>query len=64
MTYMSHVTLEGQKIEDAGGYIGPSDDSCDGFRMDRVSGEEETCDGDWYFGWEQMPGQTDYQACR
>ena len=62
MSHMCHVTLEGQKVEDAGGNISPSDDSCDGLRMNRVSGKEETRDGDGYMSWEQQPGQTDYQA--
>ena len=62
MAHMGHVTLERQKVEDAGGNISSSDDSCDGLRMNRVSSEEETRDGDGYVGWEQQPGQTDYQA--
>lgn len=62
MAYMSHVTLERQKVENAGSNISPSDDSCDGLSMNRVSSEEETRDGDGYVGWEQQPGQTDYQT--
>ena len=56
MSHMSHVTLERQKVEDARGNIGSSDDSCDGLRMNRVSGEEEAGDGDGYVSWEQQPG--------
>jgi hypothetical protein len=62
MAHMSHITLEGQQVENARGNISPSDNSCNGLRMNRMSGEEKACDGDGYVSWEQQPGQADHET--